>query len=77
MSFELENCQLFYPNRTVFNITQRGRFYYLKNIISARNAPYDLYTWHEILGHCNESDIKKITQLSKRNDDKTDNKLYS
>ena len=34
--------------------------YYLKNIVSARNAIYDLPTWHKILGHCNESDIKML-----------------
>ena len=65
-----------YPNGAVFNITQRGGLYYLKNIISTKNATYDLHTWHKILGHCNESDIK-VTQLSKRNEDKTDSKLCS
>ena len=56
ISFELDNSQLAYPNRAVSNITQRGRLYYLKNIVS---AAYDLHTWHKIFGHCNESDIKK------------------
>ena len=65
ISFECDNCQLIYPNRAVFNITQRRRLYYLKNIVSARNATYDLDTWHKILGHCNESDIKKLPKLVK------------
>ena len=64
-SFEHDNCQLIYPNGAVFNITQEGRLYYLKNIISARNATYDLHTWHKILGHCNKSDIKKLPNLVK------------
>ena len=38
MSFECDNCQLIYPNGVVFNITQRGHLYYLKNIVSTRNA---------------------------------------
>ena len=44
ISFERDNCQLIYPNGAVFNITQRGRLYYLKNIVSTRNASYDLHT---------------------------------
>ena len=39
--------------------------YYLKNIVSARNATYVLHPLHEILGHCNESDIKKLPKLVK------------
>ena len=63
--FEHDNCQLIYPNGAVFNITKRARLYYLKNIVSAKNATYDLHTWHKILGHCNESDIKKLPNLVK------------
>ena len=65
ISFECDNCQLIYRNGAVFNITQRGCLYYLINIISARNATYDLHTWHKILGQCNESDIKKLPNLVK------------
>ena len=53
------------PINLPFNITQTGLLYYLENIISARNATYDLQTWHKILGHCNESDIKKLPNLVK------------
>ena len=53
------------PNGAVFNITQRRHLNYLKNIVSARNATYDLHTGHKILGHCNESDIKKLSSLVK------------
>ena len=38
ISFEQDNSQLIYPNKAVVIITQRGHFYYLKNIVSARNA---------------------------------------
>ena len=65
ISFKRDNWQLIYPNGAVFNIKQRGRLYYLKNIISAKNATYDLPTRHKILGHCNESDIKKLLNLVK------------
>ena len=65
LSFEHGIYQLIYPNGAVFNITQRRRLYYLKNVISTRNATYDLHTWHKILGHCNESDIKKLPNLVK------------
>ena len=64
ISFERTNCQLIYPNEAVFNITQRGRFHYLKNV-SAKNTNYVLHTWHKILGHGNESDIKKLPNLVK------------
>ena len=43
----------------MFNITQRGRVYNMKN------ATYDLPTWYKILGHSNESDIKKLPNLVK------------
>ena len=67
ISFEHDNCQLIYSSGIVFNITQRGCLYYLKNIVSARNATYDLHTstWYKILGHSNESDIKKLPNLVK------------
>ena len=39
--------------------------YYLKNIVSARNATCDSHTWHKILSHCNEYDIKKLPNLVK------------
>ena len=63
ISFEHDNCQLIYPYEAVFK--QRRHLYYLKNIVSARNATYDLHTWHKILGHCNESNIKKLPNLVK------------
>ena len=65
ISFERDNCQLIYPNGAVFNITQWGRLYYLKNIVSVGNATYDLHTWHKILGYSNETDIKKLPDLVK------------
>ena len=37
--------------------------YYLKNIVSARNATYNLHILHKILGCCNKSDIKKLPNL--------------
>ena len=66
ISFEHDNCLLIYHNGAVFNITQTGCLYYLKDIVSARKATYKLHTWHKILGHCNESDIKKLPNLVKR-----------
>ena len=51
---------MIYPNGAVLNITQRGCLYYLKNIVSARNATYD-----KIFGHRNELDIKKLPKLVK------------
>ena len=63
ISFEHNNWQLIYPNGTFFNIIERGHLNYLKNIVSARNATYDLHIWHKILGHYNESDIKKLPKL--------------
>ena len=44
ISFEHDNYQGIYPNGAVFNITQRGPLYYLKNIVSAKNATYDFPT---------------------------------
>ena len=39
--------------------------YYLKNILYAKNATYDLHNWHKILGHCNESVIKNLPNYVK------------
>ena len=39
--------------------------YYLKNMIPIKNATYDFDTWHKILDHSNESDIKKLPNLVK------------
>ena len=66
ISFDHENSKLIYPNGTLFNIKKRGCLYYLKNIISTKNASYDLHTQHKILGYCNESDIKKLPKSVKR-----------
>ena len=65
ISFECDNSQLINPNGAVLNITESGHLYYLKNIVSPRNATYNLHIWHKILGHCNESDIKTLPKLLK------------
>ena len=61
----MRQLPIIYPNEAVFNITQREGLYYLKNIVSTRNASYDLHAWHKILDHSNESDIKKLPNLVK------------
>ena len=43
ISFKSDNSKLIYPDRAVFDITQRGRLYYLKNIVSAENITFDLH----------------------------------
>ena len=65
ISSEQDKSQLISSNRAVSNITQREYLYYLKNIVSTKDATYDLHTWHKIFGHCNESDIKKLLNLVK------------
>ena len=37
----------------------------MKNIISARNATYNLHTRHKILSDCNKSNFKKLPNLVK------------
>ena len=64
MSFDCDNGQLIYPNGAVFNTTER-MFVLSENIVSARNATYDLHNWHKTLGNCNKSDIKKLPNLVK------------
>ena len=65
MNFGREKAELLLPDGTIFNIIKKERLYYLKNITSAKKVSYDLNTWHRILGHCNESDIKQLPQLVK------------
>ena len=69
-SFELDHCQLIYPNRVVFNIriySNIERMFVLsEKYCFCQKCHLRLVTWHKILGHCNESDIKKLPNLVKR-----------
>lgn len=60
VNFYRDNSKLIYPGGTEFNIQQNGRLYYLKSIKSVKTATHDLRTWHKILGHCNNSDVRRM-----------------
>ena len=53
------------PDGTRFNIIQRGRLYYFENDHHCDNVNKvcDLMQWHEILGHCNLSDVEKLENV--------------
>ena len=49
---------------TKFNIVKRGRLYYFESCgTDSLNKTCDLMTWHELLGHCNLSDVEKLEHV--------------
>jgi hypothetical protein len=48
------------PDGTKFGIEKRGKLYYLCSSKSSTQHAGSLKRWHEILGHCNLSDILKL-----------------
>lgn len=60
------NCaELRAPNGITFDVTKRGRLYYLNNVssVSKKNCTRSLAEWHRILGHCNFKDVKNLERV--------------
>ena len=61
--FRPESAELITPDGTKFDIEKRGRLYYLCSNICSTKQSCDLYRWHQILGHCNLTDILKLEHV--------------
>ena len=60
--FYPNHAELIAPDGTVFNIHCRGSLFYLMNITLVSLAR-DLQSWHQVLGHCNTTDLLKLEPL--------------
>jgi len=59
VTFDRENAVLS-CNGTEFNIVKQGRLYYLNSVCDSRVASHTLKELHEIMGHCNYNDVRKM-----------------
>ena len=51
------------PDKTKFEISQKGRLYYVNTVKSHVSMKRNLKNWHETLGHCNFKDILKLEKV--------------
>ena len=63
LTFDGNSAQLISKNSVCFPIKQCGRLYYLYKCSSKAVCSYSLQTWHQILGHCNQSDVLKLENV--------------
>jgi len=68
VTFQPDSAELTYKDGTKFIIEKHGRLYYLNtydNITDSDsvNCVRSLNEWHQILGHCNYDDIKKLERV--------------
>jgi len=61
--FRPYSSELIASDGTKFDIEKRGRLYYLCSNVSLVSHAANLKRWHEILGHCNISDILKLESV--------------
>jgi len=64
VTFNPNAAKLRHSNGTVFNISKRGKLYYL-NSAKVNTATRSLQKWHETMGHCNVQDILKLESAVK------------
>ena len=68
VNFSPGNAKLVSSDGTEFKIEQAGKLYYLNSAISSNMSKQDSKTkslkdWHEILGHCNLSDVLALEDV--------------
>ena len=68
--FHHDKAELIHRSGTVFDIEKRGRLYYLStydhpgsDITDSVCVTRDIEGWHEVMGHCNFEDLKKLPDL--------------
>lgn len=59
VTFDQDNAVLS-CNGTEFNIVRQGRLYYLNSVCDSSDTSHTLKEWHEIMGHCNYNDVRKM-----------------
>ena len=63
ISLNKQAKQLKCPDGTTFEMEQKGKLYYLNSISSSKNNACSLHEWHQILGHCNYGDVRKLQNI--------------
>jgi len=63
VEFKANTAELKCKNGIVFEIEKRGQLYFLNSAVSVKSATHSLQEWHEILGHCNVKDVKKLESV--------------
>ena len=68
VTFQPDSSELTYKDGTKFVIEKRGRLYYLNTYENITNSDSmtcvrSMNEWHQILGHCNYDDIKKLERV--------------
>lgn len=64
--FKRGDNHLITKNESRFDIHESGNLYYLPTLeedVDQCKVCHDLQTWHEILGHCNYEDLKKLQDV--------------
>ena len=69
VTFKKNKNELINKNGTKFNIFVHNRLYYLMSITNKSEDScqgcYNINTWHRILGHCTNDDIRKLPNVVK------------
>ena len=63
VEFKKNKAELRCKNGAVFDIEKCGQLYFLNSAVTKKSATHSLQVWHEILGHCNVNDVKKLENV--------------
>ena len=47
----------------MFNIVKRGKLCFLDSVVHTKQASHSSQEWHEIFGHCHDTDVLKLGYL--------------
>lgn len=64
-TFDPNKTELVSPQGNTFDIIQYGKLYYVNNVNNYHSVKRSISEWHNILGHCNISDIKNLSNSVK------------
>ena len=68
ITFKKGNSRMVTKGGSRFDIHEEGNLYYLPTVekdVDQCKGCHDMQTWHEILGHCNYEDVKKLQGVVK------------
>ena len=68
ITFKREDSRMVTKDGSRFDIHENGNLYYLPTVekdVDQCKVCHDMQTWHEILGHCNYEDVKRLQSVVK------------
>lgn len=69
ITFRKGDCTMITKDGSRFDIHEKGNLYYLPTVDVSTDDQckvcHDIQTWHEILGHCNYEDVRKLQSVVK------------